>query len=497
MNFKNFNLYPYQQVGVQTIVDWYNRNETRRLCLAAPTGSGKSIVELAAMDAIPNMWLLTPRIEIIDGMLKKLGYGTTGWSDSTILSVGWGHRISTPITFRNQLAYTGLDIEDACLIYDEGHHHNADTYKEIELLLGGPRAVCVTASPYRGTPKGTKVFKDTWGDPVWLITYPQAILSKIITMPSVQTIPLVDDDLVTIVNGEFQVESMTSMYSTRLQEIADMAVKWTDKPTMFSLPSLELCNQLKTLMKVPCEIVYDKTPRKLRRSIFEKVVKNELMLIQMNVVSEGVDLPIRRLVDLACTMSPVKWIQQFGRITRPGGLSEYICTNRNFLRHAYLLDGCYPISSYLEAQQAFPLSNRSGVRAIGLEALGKFKPTNFHLDNGLIGTIYQVQTSENNVTVKYAAIVHPAKTHVVWVRQENQKLGYDGQKVVVNYGDWKPCNPPDGLQGFASTPVKALTEKQLNWWTRTAKKHGLDPTKPPDSKAFAILPILSQLKARL
>jgi hypothetical protein len=85
------------------------------------------------------------------------------------------------------------------------------------------------------------------------------------------------------------------------------------------------------------------------------------VLISVRVLGEGVDLPwLRRIVDARPTTSPVLFLQHLGRITRPGpGTPEYICTNRNVERHAYLLAGLLDNLS-LAAAEAFKGPSKRG-----------------------------------------------------------------------------------------------------------------------------------------
>src|SRR5436305_963140 len=92
----------YQQRGVQDAVDFLNAGGERR-CYAAPTGSGKSVIELAVLDAFPRSLLVTPRLEILAGMLEKKGVPTAGLSEPALADAGLAHRITTPTRLRNRL----------------------------------------------------------------------------------------------------------------------------------------------------------------------------------------------------------------------------------------------------------------------------------------------------------------------------------------------------------------------------------------------------------
>ena len=119
-------------------------------------------------------------------------------------------------------------------------------------------------------------------------------------------------------------------------------------------------------------LVVGGTPGEQRRAAFAATAARRAALVQVSVVSEGVDLPgLRRLVDCRPTLSPVYWLQCLGRIRRPVPSGEpppeYICTNRNLSRHCYLLEGMLPLAAVREAQGAFETpSRRMGIRVVGL-----------------------------------------------------------------------------------------------------------------------------------
>jgi len=225
------------------------------------------------------------------------------------------------------------------------------------------------------------------------------------------------------------------------------------------------------------------------------VVNRQALLCQVAVVSEGVDLPIRRALDLSPYLSPVRFLQQFGRITRPvaqgESAPEYVSCNRNILRHSYLLEGLLPPATYLEAQQAFSVpSRRAGSRAMGLEALGRFRPVEVRFSSGIVGQLYSVSFVNCSTVQEYACLVHPLQDEVIWAAKKSAKKE-DGTR---DWGAWERVAEPDEvLKGYQSVPGNALTEKQLAWWNRSAAKHGIDPLMQVNKANFQVLPLCQNL----
>lgn len=499
-----FKPYDYQQLAIDDAVRFLSTATpgTRKL-YAAPTGSGKSVIELCVQAALIGAWIVTPVVEIIAGLLTKLCIDVADLSEAKLLDTAFTHNITTPIRFRNMLIRGDVADPPRYLILDEAHHDNADTWRQLDLLSGLPPAIGFTASPFRGTPRGTAIFKERWGEPQWILTYPEAAARGVISIPRCTVQPILDDDVIDVQNGEFVVSQIDA--GTPLDAVVSLAkpfygyTGW-DRPTMFACPSTMLAECVAKELNdaglcVHC--ITGKASRAERDRAFAECIERRAALVQVRVVGEGVDLPIRRLIDLAPAVSPVRWLQLFGRITRPvtkgEPAPEYICCNRNLLRHAYLLDGCISAAAIVDAQKVFNVGTRNHWRAFGLESLGKFKQVDVPLRGGMQGFLYCLAAVENLQVTNYAAFVHPTLPEPLWAKRVDAKKA-DGTRA---FGRWQRCDTPADLTGFASVPAPACTEKQLAWWKRDAGRFGLDPEAEVNRRTFQALPILADLGARI
>lgn len=479
----------YQQLAFDHATRFLtNARPGDRQLYVAPTGSGKSVMMLMVQEWTgDDAWIITPRVEIVNGFLDKLG-APPG------VESGLAHRITTPIRFRDTLLHRG-QAEARCLIIDEAHHDEAMTWKQIHTLCGHPPAIGFTATAFRGTPKGTTDLLATWGQPQWILTYPEAVERGVIAMPRCSMLPLVDDDLIEMERGELVASRVTSAVKSRVGQIVEFCGRYVtdtwDRPTMFAVSSREVAHALTLALRdagLHASVVDGETPAAQRESVFAATLAGLTALVQIAVVSEGVDLPIRRLIDLRPTLSPVVWLQQIGRIMRPSSEQpEYVCTNRNLLRHGYLLDGCLPADAIRDAQAAWPgPSKRGAMRVMGLEAVGRFKPSQIPLRDGTLVTTYNVCALDGHQRTDYFAVIHPAKADPVWASAVHGK-GPDGR---YTWGTWRACEPPTELTGFASTPPRDLTPAQLDWWNKSAERFGLLAGVVPNMQQFQILPVL-------
>ena len=464
---------------------------------SAPTGSGKTLMQLMVRESLP-VTLVSPTDDILAGFAEKLGKPGATKRELEKLNL-W-----TPIRLRNELL-KGTITPPKHLVIDELHHDNSDTMRLLDDLCLNCPAIGLTATPYRGTAKSTSEFRRRWGNPVVVITLKECVDNGFISFPECSVIPLLDDDVIEVRNGEFVVEQVDQQCEGvmgRLLGELDRLYNGSptpDRPTMLVMPSVAVAQMYAERMErlgIPCDVVTGET--KDRREVFKRVVECKSTLIQVKVVSEGVDLPLRRCIDMTPTMSPVAFMQsRIGRITRPvkPGESppEYICTNRNLIRHAYLLEGLLPPSRYVEAVQAFGKpSSRRATRILGFEGLGKFVTSDIPLRRGTTGTLVCVTGVEGNTVTNYAAIASPLHSEVFYAKQVNLRKP-DG----TVYGKWLRCAEiPDLSSGFASMPARPVSEKQLQWWKNAAKYYGLDEETVPNARVFSVLPIMRETGMR-
>lgn len=504
-NFKlpeSIRLRNYQVNAKDTAIQLITEQPSTWHLFSSPTGTGKSLIELKLLEEIPQSILVTPRLEIIAGMMDKLKHDVDGISDTELINLSKQYGIITPVRLRNILAKGELDFYPSVCIVDEAHHDLADTYQDINMYLNGVPKVGFTATPYRGTPRATQKFHQQWHDTINVcITLAEAIERGYCSLPSTKVWPLIDDDLINVMNGEFKVASTEyevcdkiSAIVTRCNMFFDRRQKLWDRPTMFSVPTtrsaIELTNALLNA-GLPAMRVTQDTPRSMRALAFERTVKCETALVQIDVVSEGVDLPIRRLIDLKPTMSPVRWVQQIGRIMRPitdgEDAPEYICCCRNLERHCYLMEGMFPTSTILEAQTTFSApSVRSGVRAVGLEGLGRFTITPVSLLDGTTVFTYNLVHVDGFKRTEYFVVVHPNYPDPVYGVKESTK----DSNNEIKWGRWRLVESLPDLKGCQTAKAWDLTERQSAKWTKECQQSGLNPHKKITAREFQILPFL-------
>lgn len=515
-----------------------------RILYSSPTGTGKGTMQLATLralrDADWNAWIYTPSLDVLRGYLERCGAApeTLECGAEKLAEMGEKIFVTTPVRARNRIAEGAYEPPEAVL-YDEVHHATEGNDVSGLLFAVAPRAAWIgwTATPYRGTPRGTQDLLEAWPEQVEVLSVPDAIGGGYWALPTFRVVGLVDDDTITLANGEFQTKAANKLLSSRVAAIAALARDclaadgrtnttgypaletpggW--KPTAVTVPSREIAGLLVEELDrlgVHATMVHAGTKPRDRSVAYAAAKIGRTVLVSVRVLAEGVDFPwLRRLIDARPTMSPVSWVQMLGRITRPetpdaldarrergarwDGRPEYICVCRNLERHAYLLGGAVPRQALAAAQAEFEKpSKRAQSRSIGLEALQRFKTIPLPLSGGVRGgmnIVYQVDQETGAVT-EWAVLLDPTSERAVVAKRTNSARDASGAR---NWGKWQPAELPPDLTGFATSQLRGkLTEKQAKWWETSAARYGLDPRADVTQRVFASLPILRDLRTTM
>ena len=141
----SFALRPYQQAALDA---WLA--EQGRGIVVLPTGAGKTVLALAALDRLKLRTLIVvPTIELLHqwrtAIIERLGV-----SAAHVGVVGDGQRDLRPITV---ITYASVGRPDAALsgfgllVCDEAHHATAPSYRTLAERCGAPYLLGITATP--------------------------------------------------------------------------------------------------------------------------------------------------------------------------------------------------------------------------------------------------------------------------------------------------------------------------------------------------------------
>lgn len=517
----------YQLDVVEDALDWIGDLEPyhggRRL-YASPTGTGKGSVQLLLLKRLRaeghDAMILTPSLEVIRGFLQRVGVPQEVIDESgpdKLAEMAEEIHVSTPTRHRNQIMRGERATADVYL-YDEAHHAVEGNEVSGTLFAIAPTAAWIgmTATPYRGSPKATKNLRDAWGEPILVMDLAEAIDEGFLARPTFEVVPLVDDDKIKVVNGQFQASAATKATKSRVEALGDLIEETfgeeskTETPICVTVPSTEAAGLVMGDLErrgIGASLVVGTTPAAHRAEAYRLCEMGYNVLVSVKVLTEGIDLPwLEVLIDARPTASPVDFVQRLGRILRKkehGRQPRYICTNRNLERFAFLLGGVMPRAAIKQAQEAFDApTKRDGYRSIGFEALSRFKAIQLPLADGVVGTMFNVHSlAADGLKTEWVVLCAPHREEALVAKREtlvkvDEKTG---ERSYVN-GRWQRASLPDDLTGFATSPQRGqLSKKQADWWNRAAARHGLDEhaTDHLKRRQFAALPILSDLKEAL
>lgn len=522
-------LRPYQAACLRDAIEWVSQaTPPARVLYAAPTGSGKGVVQLALREALAagglDALILSPSLDVLRGLLERTGHSTAALSEDALAAAALEHcHATTPTRLQNRVLSGDALLPDV-ILYDEVHHAvDSNAVSGTLAAIHGDDALWIgfTATPFRASPAETKALREEWGPPRTILTLADAVEGGWCALPRCRVVPLLDDDKVTIAGGEFQTTSSGKAVASVADAIAAhlLATFAADapepaRPTVVAAPSteavgaiVEACDRI----GLDATAILQHTTAKDRAAAFERCRLGETVLVQIKVVSEGVDLPwLRRLVDARPVTSPVAWQQQLGRIMRPVGPGEappeYHCLCRNLERHAYLLGGVLPREAVKQAQEAFGApSKRAGSRGVGFERLGKFKPIPLPLLGGVKGVMYALahHPPDSAALVELVVLLDPQASEPLVARRYLGAPGADGRRDYSAPGsEWErvPFSTCEGLDGYGTSQDHSpFSEKQRKVWKQQARGFGLDPDAADSLKRrqYAALPVLRALKAKI
>lgn len=527
MILENFELYDFQAHAVEYVFEFFKNRKTGMLLLESPTGSGKSLIQLKLIKEIRKasplavVHLITTKQNIVRAYLKTLGVNSekATWSKTKRVAERFG--IFTYNSYQRKLVKGEIEPPHV-LIVDEAHHLFLGKKRTDQILYYRDQCkiIGLTATGYRGTPRETREFVEMWDERKVLLTPKEALVLGIIQEPTYITVPVMDDDLLTLRNGEFAISSVRDLEEcckfsgeTFFESIKKILIKEKGAgATVIEVPSIEIANDLQEYLTVQgftCNTLTAKTKEKDRLKALADLEAAKAVLIEVSIISEGFDLPdLEVFIDAKPKNSPVDFVQTSGRAKRKSPVKKrYYCLNRNIERHAYLLEGCIPLGEIRQAQQAFPnISARNKKRVFG-ESLGKLKALPFETKDRVFGSFYLIKNldvaGDKNL---YAVILMPHTSKVVCCKRtdkRNRSIPNPEPKDYWIWGKWKTCELPENFKGFTTETLKKrgngkeMTPAQKKWWLEDCERFGLYPKPNTDKREFNILPILKESGIRL
>lgn len=339
-------LYPYQR---DLSARWESSRERRSL-LVLPTGAGKTHVAASvirkAVRAGKRVLFLAHRRELIEqAYLRITGAGVAAKRIGVILGNDRARRNdAAPVQVASVEKFRRLDgLGKFDIIFvDEAHRAPSPTYREVLERFPKARIVGLTATPQRFDGKALgDMFDELLEGPPPLALVEQGHLA----LPRVFTVP--EDELprmlgVRVTGGDFatgDTEDRVSRPEIAGSVIRDWLHRAEGRPTVVFCVSVAHAHKIAYRFRrqgVATEIVTGKTKVDDRAAMLARVADGTTkVIVNCEILTEGWDAPNVRCVVLARpTLSDTLYMQQVGRVMRPGPIVPLILDHAgNVRRH--------------------------------------------------------------------------------------------------------------------------------------------------------------------
>jgi superfamily II DNA or RNA helicase len=341
-------LRPYQQKDIAELRAQFMRGASR-ICYAAPTGSGKTVLFVDLVCRIRAMRnqhvvIVVHRQELIDQTCAALA--AVGL-DYGIIAAGYTENPDIPIqvamaqTLANRLNRLA---EVDFLIVDECHHATAQTWRSILAAAPEARVLGVTATPERLDGAGLRgLFDALVIGPLpaeliadgWLSSFVIFAPERMIDLKKVRTVAgdYAVGDLARRMGAGFILDDALSEYRKHLDGRSAIAFCTT-------IDHSRTVARFFRAGGIRAQHLDGDTPREERRALITALAAGEVQVItNCNLIGEGLDVPeVRGAILLRPTKSLALYLQQIGRALRPApGKERAIILDHsgNVFRHGF------------------------------------------------------------------------------------------------------------------------------------------------------------------
>jgi superfamily II DNA or RNA helicase len=316
----------YQKESVDVLI------ERKRGLLAAPTGSGKTHIIAALVEACPKPALVLCHTQRLLFQLREKISELLGEAVGVVGAVGAGLSDIKPITvgmvqtlFRSREKFKPFLRGVRTLVVDETHHAAARSYFwVIQTCRGCGYRFGVSATPFR-----TQKEEELWlvaaiGPLVHSIERSDLAERGYVAKAVAFMVRCPVKGLLQYSNDWHEVYLKHVVYNAERNKLICDAVGYLGTPAIILVWSVEhgrLLKEMLTLRGYRCEFVYGETPAALRALYQKQINEGELdVLIATDVFKEGIDFPsVRFLVNAGGFKSDLVTLQRAGRVTRPHG----------------------------------------------------------------------------------------------------------------------------------------------------------------------------------
>jgi superfamily II DNA or RNA helicase len=337
---KKFDLYGFQAEAYNR---WLQAEEFGTIVI--PTGGGKTFVALQSIVGKPVNTLICVITEQLMNqwgrMLEELcgippseiGYYFARKHEIKPVTIGMYHSLATNIVRKN-----GKQLREFFdrVIFDEGHHVAAKTFKNVAFNLQSQIRMCLSATPERWDGNENLIYFASGGK-CYFIDYPSLVEQKIVAPLEKFTyiVPLTKDEKKAMESVEKRGKIRRGTYlkfyhqkaridlqaKNKLDALIKILTKHRgDKCFIFTryLWHVDMISQHLRRRGIHHRVLTGSTPEKERRDFFQEFRKGKAkIIVTTTVLDEGVDVPDASVsIIMGGSGQPRQMIQRTGRVCR-------------------------------------------------------------------------------------------------------------------------------------------------------------------------------------
>lgn len=323
-------LRPYQRAALDRLAALVSAG-ARRVLLASPTGSGKTVLAVAliaeALARGEHVLFLAHRRELVVQTFDKLcAHGVPPRSVGVFMGRDPRWRPGAPVQVASVDTIRNRPKPLADLVFvDEAHRALAKSYRDLAAHYGGALQLGLTATPYRAD---NRPLADAYDELVVVASVRELIAQGHLVEPRVFTVPSSrEPDLsgVRVRGGDYDASELARAVD-REGLVGDIVEHWgrlaRGLRTVAFAASVEHSRHIVARFRaagVAAEHLDGETPTPERDAILARVDRGETLVVSnCGVLCEGWDLPsVKACVLARPTKSLGLYLQQSGRILRP------------------------------------------------------------------------------------------------------------------------------------------------------------------------------------
>ncbi len=334
-NLQKIEIRDYQKEGIQKIYDAWE--SVRRVMFQMPTGTGKTVlfnqIVKQELTQKSTVLILAHRQELVEQNARRL------WEDfqieAGIIMSGHPENLFRPVQVASIQTLSKRDypsLNPSLIIIDEAHHVVAASYVKLLSEYPEARILGVTASPIRLSGEGFTDSFDTLITSKSIAEFIQdGYLAPIRYLGKSKTFAKVDLSGVKIVEGDYAPTQLSKEMRDDFV-MANLIKSYINhaqgkKMIVFAVDiahSKDITKRYQDEGFMAAHLDADTTPRN-RKEIINKFKNGEIQILSnVNIVSEGFDVPDCEVVQLARpTKSLAMYLQQVGRCMRKPEGKDY------------------------------------------------------------------------------------------------------------------------------------------------------------------------------